>query len=501
MAVTISTIGYTGWQTHKVLLTGESTRGKPGLQLIGFPSQVSTQLKSLIPTACKVQGISLPARKIAITIQPSISKVAHLYSLSFPVAVLLLALANHIPIPSCNRVFVGEVTLDGSLTAPMPLESYLAAARALGCTDLTIPQAVLSSLFSYLSTNLKISCPTTLLDFCTHERLNQSHPLLNIAPTILPKRIAEPGFESIRGRWQVKRALTLAVAGRHHTLLVGPPGVGKTQIALVAQTLQPDLTPPEQVTNSTLSALAGEPKAASVQSPFRTPTHRSSLTQLLGSGITATPGEISLANAGILFLDELSEFSNSVLAGLRQPMETGTVPVLSNSTYPASATIIAVTNPCRCNQKQQDKDVCSCDKSNLAYRRKLGGALLDRFGLHCILTPNKATELITFPPDKYSTTDLQSHILSARQRQHERYHSLPWQTNGWASAHYLLDHCLKNSETKEYYMLVTKKHSGSVRWHRHLLSIARTIADLESNPIVLPDHIAEALQYRPELEY
>jgi magnesium chelatase family protein len=312
----------------------------------------------------------------------------------------------------------------------------------------------------------------------------------------------EEDFVDVKGQDYAKRALLIAAAGAHNVLMIGPPGTGKTLLAKRLPTILPPLTPPESLeTTRIYSAMGllrpGEPLMA--VRPFRPPHHSVSDAGLVGGGSAPQPGEISLAHKGVLFLDEMPEFNRKTLEVLRQPLEEGCVTIsraLRSTTFPAEFILVAAMNPCPCGYRSDPRRACSCTPPQVEkYLSKISGPLLDRIDLHVEVPAVPFTQLAEMPPGPTSA-ELREQVLAARERQARRFGPGRVQVNGRMTPRQVRKHCALRPEAAAILKAAMEDLGLSARAHDKVLRVARTIADLEGQEDIRPQHIAEAVGYR-----
>ena len=480
--------------------------GLPSLTIVGVPASAAISCRERIRGALKNAGFTLPASRITINIraldssrQPALTECS---CLDLPIALTILACDRQIPSQLLEHtLWLGELSLSGSLK---PLFGALTIAKSAAAVSLPFtglylpavnaPEAALSpALPAYPVADL-----FTAVEFLRHHlTLEPASPTITASvPTF-----SENGFNEIRGQHLAKRVMTIAAAGRHNALLIGPPGCGKTMLSRTLPSLMPPLTFPEQLTLTEIYSCLGQlPDAGKLiaNRPFRAPHHTISTPALVGGGSTPKPGEVTLAHSGVLFLDELPELSRSSLEALREPLEEHQVRItrLSRSVmFPADFLLIAGMNPCPCGF-WPDKKRCRCTASALReYYRKIDSPLLDRFDLILQMEAVKPDEMDM--PSGLTFDKAKALAETARARQKNRYHSEEL-TNSRVAGAEIEDYCHLSESGKSLLRDAVTRYSLSMRVYHKILRTARTIADMEDREDVHEDHLLEALQYRAD---
>lgn len=493
MVAKIWTVSFQGIEVIDIEVQVQMTNGLPAFSIVGLPDKAVAESRERIRNALHAMGLALPAQKITVNLAPaSVQKEGSHYDL--PIALCVLAAMGVLKKEELiEYTAIGEISLDGALLAvpgilPAAFQSYLKNRRficpyicgseAAWITNLDIiPSASLLSLVNFFKGNQVISPP--------RPKVAAPYPL-------------SIDFRDVRGQHTARRALEIAAAGGHNLLMAGPPGAGKSMLAHRLPTILPDLEPAEALELSMIYSVAGLlPEGRLLQQrPFRDPHHSASLASLIGGGHKARPGEISLAHKGILFLDELPEFSRGALESLRQPLESGKTLISranAHITYPSDIQLIAAMNPCPCgylgDMDRSCRRVPICGED---YQKKISGPLLDRIDLHLSLPAVPPKDLINLKEGESSQT-IKERVIKARHFQKQRNKEV---LNSRLSGKQLEETCHLTAESKTLLIAAAEKFKLSARSYYRILKVARTIADLSQDPHIERSHMAEALSYR-----
>ncbi len=492
-----------GIDAVKVGVEVDVSAGLPGIVVVGLPDAAVQESKERVKAALKNSGYAFPMRRIVINLTPAdLRKEGPCFDL--PIAVGILAASEQVSGQMLgDHLFLGEVSLDGSLRAIAGVLPIAAAAKKLGIVGLVVPEAnaqeaaIVDGLAVYGCKHL-----TEVTDFLNRPNAYQPVPL-NTQEIFNHSSFSGPDLKDVKGQNFARRALEIAAAGGHNLIFVGPPGSGKTMLARRLPGILPPLTFEEALEVTQIHSVAGLLKnrgSLTRDRPFRSPHHSASGPSLVGGGSFPRPGEISLAHHGILFLDELTEFKRDVLEFLRQPLEDGCVTVSrtrQSVKFPAQFTLVASTNPCPCGYFGDSVQACTCSpRQREQYWAKLSGPLMDRIDLQVAVNRLKPEE-ITRQPGGEDTATVRDRVYAARDRAHHRFQGdRTLRCNAQMQSHHFRQWCELDDASRNLLESAIRKLGLSARASDRILKVSRTIADLAGDEKIQPNHVAEAIQYR-----
>lgn len=504
MVNTVKTATVIGINAYEVSVETDVVNSLPAMSIVGLPDVSVNEARDRVKSAIKNSGYTFPSRKVVVNLAPADLKKAGT-SFDLPIAIGILIEEEVLEAQAVDSyAFIGELSLDGTIRGVSGVLPLVLGLKEAGIKNVIVPKV--NAKEAALNDGVNIYGAEHLTDVVNHFIETK------ISPTVVDvkKYLSEQSeqnyafdFKDVKGQHKAKKALEIAAAGGHNILMIGSPGSGKTLMAKCFASILPPLELSEALELTKIYSICGllaPDEPLMVKRPYRPVHHTASANGIIGGGSTPKPGEITLANRGVLFLDEMVEFPRQVLEVLRQPLEDGEI-VISRAKhsirYPAKFMLLGAMNPCPCGFLGDKEKQCTCSDFQISrYLAKLSGPLLDRIDIQIDVPRLTPTELLASTAEEESSAQIRQRVIKARQIQAQRYKNDGILTNAELTSELIKKYCPIDEKSKELLKVAIVKYQLSGRRYDRVLKLARTLADLDQSENITQLHLMQALQYK-----